>query len=51
MQHAIAVKIAEIINKDFAGNKCTDYSAYVTKENKEDLKTTDDWYVKISEKQ
>ncbi len=51
MQHNIAVKIAQIVNDDFARIKCRDYFAYVCKQNEGDLAIVDDWFVKISEKQ
>ncbi len=50
MLHEAAVKLAEIINKDFARTKCAGYLASPSKEQKDDLEITDDWFVRVSEK-
>lgn len=47
MRHDIAVELAKIVNEDL--NRM--YLAYVCKEDPENLKITDDWFVKISERE
>lgn len=54
MKHIDAAGIAKILNKDFANNKDPEFKrlfACVDKENQDNLKIIDDWFVKVIEKQ
>lgn len=54
MQHIVAVNFAKIVNKDIESSENENYKdffAYVCKMNEKNLKITDDWFVKISERE